>query len=64
MYLYVDLICKEMIPEISSKSLAEFCDVFYEEGYFDKEDDALAFFDEIRFILCQKNIFNYESNSK
>ena len=23
-------------------------------GYFDKEDDALAFFDEIRFILCQQ----------
>ncbi len=23
-------------------------------GYFDKEDDALSFFDEIRFILCQQ----------
>ena len=25
---YIDLICDEMIPEISSKKLAEFCDVF------------------------------------
>ena len=32
---YVDLICNEMIPEISSKKLAEFCDVFCENGYFD-----------------------------
>jgi len=34
---YVDLICKEMIPEISSKKLAEFCDIFYEKGYFNKD---------------------------
>ena len=34
---YVDLICNEMIPEVSSKNLAEFCDVFCEQGYFDIE---------------------------
>ena len=33
---YVDLICEEMIPEITSRNLAEFCDIFYEKGYFDK----------------------------
>ena len=32
---FIDLICDEMIPEISSKKLAEFCDVFCENGYFD-----------------------------
>lgn len=34
---YVDLICNEMIPEVSSNNLAEFCDVFCEQGYFDIE---------------------------
>ena len=31
---YVDLICTEMIPEISNLDLAEFCDIFCEKGYF------------------------------
>ena len=31
---YIDLICSEMIPEISRNKLAEFCDIFCEEGYF------------------------------
>ena len=31
---YVDLICNDMIPEVASKKLALFCDVFCEEGYF------------------------------
>ena len=34
---YIDIICNEMIPEISEKKLARFCDVFCEEGYFDYE---------------------------
>ena len=34
---YVDLICNEMIPDISDENLAEFCDVFCEEGYFTVE---------------------------
>ena len=35
---YIDLICNEMIPKISDLKLAEFCDVFCENGYFDYED--------------------------
>jgi imidazolonepropionase len=31
---YVDLICDRMIPEVASSGLAEFIDVFCEEGYF------------------------------
>ena len=31
---YVKLICEEMIPQVSEKKLAEFCDVFCEDGYF------------------------------
>jgi len=34
---YVNLIVSEMIPEIAKKSLAEFCDVFCEEGIFSIE---------------------------
>jgi len=32
---YVDIVCNEMIPQISEEKLAVFCDVFCEEGYFD-----------------------------
>jgi len=35
---YIDLICNDMIPEISNKNLAVFCDVFYEPGYFTIEE--------------------------
>lgn len=31
---YIDLVTKEMIPEVASRSLAEFCDVFCEDGVF------------------------------
>ena len=32
--VYIDLICKEMIPKITSEQLADFIDVFCEKGYF------------------------------
>ena len=38
---YIDLICNEMIPEISSRGLAEFCDVFCEKGYFNSAQTRL-----------------------
>jgi len=31
---YVNIICKEMIPQIAEEKLAIFCDVFCEDGYF------------------------------
>jgi imidazolonepropionase len=34
---YVDLVVNEMLPQVTSESLAEFCDVFCERGYFDIE---------------------------
>ena len=37
---YIDLICDEMIPEISKLKLAEFCDVFCENGYFDFKESS------------------------
>ena len=35
---YINIICNEMIPEIGRRKLAVFCDVFCEEGYFNKKD--------------------------
>ena len=35
---YIDLICDKMIPQISNKKLAVFCDVFCEPGYFSIEE--------------------------
>jgi len=35
---YVDLICSEMIPAVADGKLAEYCDVFCEQGYFSLED--------------------------
>ena len=32
---YVDLVIQEMLPEVASRGLARFCDVFVEEGAFD-----------------------------
>ena len=34
---YVNLLIDEMIPEISRRKLADFCDIFTEEGVFDLE---------------------------
>ena len=34
---YIDLICREMIPEVARQKLADFCDVFCEKGFFTVE---------------------------
>jgi imidazolonepropionase len=31
---YIDLVCEEMIPKVAEEKLAEYCDVFVEEGAF------------------------------
>ncbi len=35
---YLDLICNEMLPQIAKEKLANYIDVFCEEGYFSVED--------------------------
>lgn len=35
---YVELICQEMLPAVAGEGLAEYCDVFAEEGYFTLEE--------------------------
>ncbi len=33
---YVDLIVNKMLPRVAVEKLAEYCDAFYEQGYFDR----------------------------
>jgi len=35
---YVSLVINEMIPEVSKRKLAKFCDVFCEEGFFSRDE--------------------------
>ncbi|GBD07323.1 Imidazolonepropionase [bacterium HR21] len=35
---YVELLCSEMIPAVAAEGLAEYCDVFADEGYFTLEE--------------------------
>ena len=37
---YVDLVCNEMIPAVAAENLAEFVDVFCDEGFFTVEQTA------------------------
>ena len=37
---YVDLVCKEMIPAVAAEGLAEYVDVFCDEGFFSTEETA------------------------
>jgi imidazolonepropionase len=46
---YIELIIKEMLPQIAKENLAEYCDVFCEQNYFTKE--------ETKRILTEANKF-------
>jgi imidazolonepropionase len=35
---YIDLLLHEMLPEVAAQNLADYCDVFCEQGYFSAED--------------------------
>ena len=35
---YVRLVCEEMLPRVAEERLARFCDVFVEEGAFDRDE--------------------------
>lgn len=37
---YIDLLCNEIIPMVAEEKLAEFCDVFCEEGVFTAEESC------------------------
>ena len=35
---YMDLVCDQMLPKIAEEGLADYVDLFCEEGYFDLAD--------------------------
>ena len=51
---YIDLICNEMIPIVSKKKLALFCDVFCEKGYFSIEQSKKILKTAIKYGLKPK----------
>ena len=51
---YVDLVCNEMIPAVASEGLAEYVDVFCDEGFFTPEETARILETGIRYGLTPK----------
>lgn len=40
---YIDILCNEMLPLVKERNLAEFCDVFIDEGYYTVEQGQRIF---------------------
>lgn len=51
---YVDLVCREMIPAVAREGLAEFVDVFCDEGFFTVEQTARIMATGSRYGLVPK----------
>lgn len=51
---YMDLICSEMIPKVVEENLADFVDIFCEEGYFSVEDTDRLLSEATKFGLIPK----------
>jgi len=58
---YMDLICKKMLPKIAKEKLANYVDIFCEEGYFTVEDTNRLLTEAKKYNLIPKihvNQFN------
>lgn len=51
---YIDLLCNEMLPKIASEQLAEYIDVFCEEGYFSVTDTDRILSEAKKYNLIPK----------
>ncbi len=51
---YVDLVCEEMIPAVAEEGLADFVDVFCDDGFFTTEETSRILEVGIRFGLIPK----------
>lgn len=51
---YIDLVINEMIPEVSERKSARFCDVFCEEGVFNKEESEKVLKEGLKYGLKAK----------
>ena len=58
---YLDLVCYEMLPKIAEENLAEYIDIFCEEGYFSVSDTERILIEAKKYGLIPKihvNQFN------
>ncbi|PKA84533.1 imidazolonepropionase [Ulvibacter sp. MAR_2010_11] len=58
---YLDLICNEMLPKVASEKLADYVDIFCEEGYFSVADTDRLLSEAKKYNLIPKihvNQFN------
>ena len=51
---YVDLVCEEMIPAVAAEGLADYVDVFCDEGFFTPEETARILEAGLRYGLVPK----------
>ncbi|MDI6808342.1 MAG: imidazolonepropionase [Candidatus Eisenbacteria bacterium] len=51
---YVELITQDLIPEVAKRGLAQFCDVFCEEGVFSVDESRTVLLEGIRHNLKPK----------
>lgn len=51
---YVDMLCREMLPAVASEGLAEFVDVFCDEGFFTPEETTRIMDEAARYGMLPK----------
>lgn len=51
---YISLLCEEMIPAVSEKKLATFCDVFTDKGYYTLDETRAILSKGVEFGLLPK----------
>jgi imidazolonepropionase len=51
---YIDLICNEMLPKVASEGLADYVDVFCEDGYFSVADTERILSEAKKYKLIPK----------
>ena len=51
---YIDLVCKEMIPAVAAEGLADYCDVFCDQGFFTESETITILETGLKFGLLPK----------
>ncbi|MEP7171379.1 MAG: hypothetical protein ABI855_18565 [Bacteroidota bacterium] len=60
---YIDVIIKEMLPQIAKEKLADYCDVFCERNYFTKDETVKILKAALQYGIKPKVHANQLSNS-